>query len=214
MKARILDDKAIVYGDMDLSAPLVMELVAGDEIDLGMVTKKGFKKWVEVTLPNGRHGYIQPETKIYTIRKANLLQSAVNVYEQPSSQSVMKNRYEKGVTFYLVDVVNKDGKDWVKIRDLAGNEGFIDGDTEVKVIPDSTQEAEKLPIAVHIMCGWPLILVAFGGAIGGGLGGFAYGINIGIYKSKMSLITKIALNIFVGLAAIGIWAFIAKEIFL
>ncbi len=59
----------------------------------------------------------------------------------------------------------------------------------------NTPTKEKLPTVAHILCGWPLILIAIGGAIGGGLGGLAYGINIGIYKSKMPLIVKIALNL-------------------
>ncbi len=63
----------------------------------------------------------------------------------------------------------------------------------------------KLPIGVHILCGWPLILVAFGGAIGGALGGVAWGINVALYKSKLPTPAKIVLNLLVGLAAVGTW---------
>ena len=62
------------------------------------------------------------------------------------------------------------------------------------------------------MCGWPLLLVAIGGAIGGGLGGAAYGINIAIYKSKLPVSAKILLNLATGAAAIGIWAAIGVAI--
>jgi hypothetical protein len=34
--------------------------------------------------------------------------------------------------------------------------------TELSVTPKP-----KLPLKVHLMCGWPLLLVAVGGAIGG-----------------------------------------------
>lgn len=70
----------------------------------------------------------------------------------------------------------------------------------------------KLPASAHVMCGWPLLLVAIGGAIGGGLGGAAYGINVAIYKSKLPVAGKILLNLLAGAAAIGIWAAIAVPI--
>jgi hypothetical protein len=76
----------------------------------------------------------------------------------------------------------------------------------------ATDEKPKLTASVHFMCGWPLLLVAIGGAIGGGLGGAAYGINVAIYKSKLPVGAKVLLNIVVGLAAIGIWFAIAMAI--
>lgn len=69
----------------------------------------------------------------------------------------------------------------------------------------SAGQSIKLPIAAHLLCGWPLALVALGGAIGGGLGGAAYAINLAVYKSRAPLPAKIALNILTGVAAIVIW---------
>ena len=70
----------------------------------------------------------------------------------------------------------------------------------------------KLSVGAHVVSGWPLLLVPIGGAIGGGLGGAAYAINISIYRSKLSAPAKVALNIGVGLAAIGIWLLAAIAI--
>jgi hypothetical protein len=78
--------------------------------------------------------------------------------------------------------------------------------------PPSLVEKPKLPVSAHVICGWPLLLVAIGGAIGGGLGGAAYGINVAIYKSKLPIPAKIALNGLVGLAAVAIWIAIAMVI--
>ncbi len=69
---------------------------------------------------------------------------------------------------------------------------------------------EKLPLKVHVMCGWPLILVLVGGLIGGGLGGGAYVINRAIYKSRFPVFLKIILNICVGLSAFVLWLVIAS----
>ena len=70
----------------------------------------------------------------------------------------------------------------------------------------------KMPVIGHILCGWPLLLVAIGGAIGGGLGGGAYAINVGIYKSQLPIPAKVFLNIIVGSAAIVIWYSIAMAL--
>jgi hypothetical protein len=56
------------------------------------------------------------------------------------------------------------------------------------------------------------VLVLVGGAIGGGLGGAAYGINVAIYKSNLPVALKVFFNLLMGLAAIGIWLAIAMAI--
>lgn len=66
-------------------------------------------------------------------------------------------------------------------------------------------ETAKLPVHVHLLCGWPLLLVVIGGAIGGLCGGAAYGINMAIYKGQMPLPVKVGLNIVTGVAAIVLW---------
>jgi hypothetical protein len=71
--------------------------------------------------------------------------------------------------------------------------------------PATDKPKEKLPSSAHAMCGWPLALVAVGGAIGGGLGGVAYVVNLAIYKSQLPVPVKILLNVLSGLAAIGLW---------
>ena len=64
---------------------------------------------------------------------------------------------------------------------------------------------QKIPPWAHVVCGWPLILVAIGGFIGGGLGGAAYGINIQIYKSSLPVVLKAVLNVVTGIAAFVLW---------
>ena len=77
---------------------------------------------------------------------------------------------------------------------------------------EQTKSESKLPGTAHLLCGWPLVMVAFGGAIGGALGGGAYGINVAIYKSSLPLVAKVVLNILTGLAAFVIWLGIAAAI--
>jgi hypothetical protein len=88
---------------------------------------------------------------------------------------------------------------------------FSQNQREVRSKP-RVAETSKLPAMAHVMCGWPLILVAIGGAIGGALGAVAYVINLAIYKSRMPSIFKIILNLGVGFSAIAIWWIIVLAI--
>jgi hypothetical protein len=76
-------------------------------------------------------------------------------------------------------------------------------------IGGAAEQKSKLSIGAHIMCGWPLLLVAIGGLIGGALGGGAYALNIAIHKSNMPVPVKVVLNIVSGLLAIIIWFVLA-----
>ncbi|WP_312842948.1 hypothetical protein [Stutzerimonas nitrititolerans] len=76
---------------------------------------------------------------------------------------------------------------------------------------NTTEKIEKkLTAKAHILCGWPLILVAIGGAIGGGLGAAAYALNVAIYRSSMSRKAKITQNILSGLGAFVAWLVFAS----
>ncbi len=90
--------------------------------------------------------------------------------------------------------------------DTQGNGSTVNEETP------SSETERKLPASAHVMCGWPLFLVAVGGALGGGLGGAAYGINVSIYKSGLPVAAKIVLNLAVGLGAAGIWFGIALAV--
>lgn len=68
---------------------------------------------------------------------------------------------------------------------------------------------EKLPALVAVACFWPIILVSFGGLVGGLLGGAAGAVNLGLYRSNLPRWSLWLLNPAVGLSAILIWFVIA-----
>lgn len=77
----------------------------------------------------------------------------------------------------------------------------------------STEErvkTKKLPLSVHLMAGWPLILVLFGGAIGGLFAGLAYVVNLKIYRSSLTKMNKILANMMSGMVAIMLWWLVAS----
>ncbi|MCH4246960.1 MAG: hypothetical protein LKF82_03850 [Acinetobacter populi] len=68
-----------------------------------------------------------------------------------------------------------------------------------------SDQKEKLPMRVHVWCGWPLILVFIGGALGGGLAGLAYILNLKVYKSELKIPIKNLLNFLIGVSAFVLW---------
>jgi hypothetical protein len=74
------------------------------------------------------------------------------------------------------------------------------------------QVHEKIPVSVHLMAGWPLILVLFGGVVGAVFGVLAYLINRKIYTSPLSRLQKILANLLCGMSALSAWWFAAQWI--
>ena len=71
----------------------------------------------------------------------------------------------------------------------------------------------QVPFWAHILCGWPLFLILVGGAIGGGLGGLAYGISISIFKTTVPMPVKIIAPMFIGMAAVVLYFVAAIALF-
>ncbi|OHB66111.1 MAG: hypothetical protein A2Y76_03575 [Planctomycetes bacterium RBG_13_60_9] len=144
MKARIIEQPARVYREADLNSPSIADLQVGTEVELGAVKKKHGTEWVAVTLSDGQRGYVPGETRIYQIKEATLLQKTVDVHAEPSLQAPVTVQYKKNDRFWIVQykkndrfcLVKQGEEEWVKIRDSAGNEGFIAGDTKINVVQE------------------------------------------------------------------------------
>jgi hypothetical protein len=139
VKARIIDQRAKVYSQQDLYSTPVTELAEGSEVELGGVKTKAGKAWVGVLLASGQRGYLPGDTRIFHIKPATLVQPSVDVYAEPSPQSAVKATFKKNTKFLMTETVKQDAKSWVKVRDGAGTEGFIDGQTRIKVLPEVTK---------------------------------------------------------------------------
>lgn len=143
MKARIMEQPAIIYAEADAQSTIIRELPVDSEVVLGPVSRKDGAAWVSVTLHTGENGYMSGNTRIYRIQQATLLQNSVNVYSEPSKQSAIRSQYTKGTMFDLVKVVQQDNQGWVKIRRALGDEGFIEGNTKIQVISDNAAPKGK-----------------------------------------------------------------------
>lgn len=75
----------------------------------------------------------------------------------------------------------------------------------------AVNQSKTFSTSAHLMAGWPLILVIFGGVIGGLLGLIAYVINRKIYASEqLQKYNKVLANLLCGMSAISLWWFCSQ----
>jgi hypothetical protein len=139
MRARILESQVKVYTGMDANAVSITTLPEGTEVEFGGAKRKAGKLWVPITLSTGQQAYIPGETKIFIIQQGSLLQNNVDLRSEPSSGSLLKQQLARNTKVYILQVVKGDGQDWVKVRDMTGNEGYIDGNTRIRVAAQKTK---------------------------------------------------------------------------
>src|SRR5579872_7323138 len=144
MKARIIEQPAMVYNDAGPAAMPIVQLPVGLEVELGGIKKQGGQTWVGVTLPNGQTGFLTGDVRIYHIKNVTLLQDGVNVYTGPSLQAPVAARFPKNAKFQITDSVQLDGATWVRIRDAGGLEGFIQGGTMIRVQQEAATATKAL----------------------------------------------------------------------
>lgn len=141
MKARILDPQVKVYSSMDDNTLSIATLQEGSEIEFGGKKRKSGKFWVPVVLATGQNAYIPGDARIYIIREGTLVQNSVDMHSEPSSDSPVKQQLMRNTRLSILQVIKQDGQDWVRVRDTAGNEGFISGETRVRLV---TQKSKAL----------------------------------------------------------------------
>ena len=139
MKARILDPQVKVYSSMDENAVSIASLPEGSEIEFGGAKRKAGKLWVPITLSTGQQAYIHGETHIFVMREGSLLQNNVDLHAEPSGGSLIKQQLARNSKLYILQVVKGEGQDWVRVRDATGNEGYISGDTRIRVLQQKTK---------------------------------------------------------------------------
>ena len=74
---------------------------------------------------------------------------------------------------------------------------------------DKEEQDKTLSLAENVMSYWPLILIGFGGVLGGLMGGVAAVINLKIMKSERTRPAAYTLALLIGLAAIVLYLIFA-----
>ena len=154
LRVRLIEEKSELYTEPRIESIVIKEVEVGTVVRLGKTIKRNGKHWVE-TMVGEVEGYILGDAPIFPIQKAKLNQKEVTVYEKPFLESAIKANYKKNTIFYLTDKVTVDSKDWVRIRDLSNNVGYVDGDTMIDYI-------QPLPDMKSDLGSWGIGLIAIG----------------------------------------------------
>jgi uncharacterized protein YgiM (DUF1202 family) len=139
MKARILDPQVKVYTSMDENAVSIATLHEGSEIEYGSPKRRAGKLWVPIALSTGQQAFIPGEARISAIHEGALMQDKVNLYSEPSTESQVKQQLGRNTKVYMLQKTEGGGQVWMRVRDMNGSEGYIAGDTHVKVLQQKTK---------------------------------------------------------------------------
>jgi hypothetical protein len=94
----------------------------------------------------------------------------------------------------------------VKVKPGLGSVAFKVQKNGRKVNSVLSENVERIPLKIHVVCGCPLIMAVpaamIGGGLGagaaGGLGGLAYGMSMGVYKTSLKKSSKVLLILSIG----------------
>jgi hypothetical protein len=172
MKGRIIDPQVKVYSSMDENSVSIATFQEGKEIEFGGAKRKSGKVWVPITLSTGQQAFIPGESRIFAIREGSLMQNNVDVHAEPSAESLVKQQLARNSKVYILQVVKGEGQDWVRVRDASGSEGYISGDTRIKVLQQKTKAAGRKNILTGAMWLIAGLVITFSGSTPSASGSF------------------------------------------
>jgi hypothetical protein len=129
MKIKILQENAIFYPQPDFNSGPVRTLNRGDVGELGTVKKISGKQWVEMTLMDGSKGFLPGETRIFSLIQATL--NRKTPLYGTADNSMVKMELPKRSMVNFLDLVEQNGKQWIYVQDSSGNQGYIEGKTNI-----------------------------------------------------------------------------------
>jgi hypothetical protein len=174
MKFR-MDQPQRLYSQPNLAAVTVIEVAMGEEVEIGGEVKRNGVGFCPVRRSNGQSGYIPGDTKASYIKPVTIDQPEVAIYTAPSAQSYVRMRLGRNARIWMYPgVVGEGAQQFVRVRDNAGNEGFMDGATRIKSVVEITRKAAQKNVVVGgLWCvGGLVVTVATIAASEHGGGGF------------------------------------------
>lgn len=139
MKTILTDEATLVYSSTEDQSISIATIHKGETMELGKVIRKKGKVWVEITLPGGQKGYIGGETKIFTIRKAQVPTNSAELVETPEKTANVIKTLTRGTILTISGVEKSDAGTWFKATDETGVSGYITSDIKLKVVPEYTR---------------------------------------------------------------------------
>jgi hypothetical protein len=129
MKFKILQETAPLFAQPDASIGPSRILNRGDMGELGRVKRSGGKQWVEVTMADGSQGFLQGDTRIFSMIRASL--NRKTPLYGTADRGLVKMELPKRSMVIFQDLVEQNGQQFIYVQDDAGNMGYIEGNTSI-----------------------------------------------------------------------------------
>lgn len=145
-KARIIDQKAEFYSEMNPQQQPVGSIPVGEVVEIGKIKRRQGRAWVAITRQNGQAGFIPGETHIFHMRRVEL-DKPTDLYDKTGEGQRVIHQFNKKDRMMMLDVVREGESGWVQVQDFSGHKGFISGKTRIRVLPDDLVAAGRKSMA-------------------------------------------------------------------
>ena len=142
MRAIMTEESVRVYSEASEGAISIFSLRKGDEVETGKVIRKKKESWVEVTLDGGQTGYISGQTRIFVVRKIELM-TETELFETASEGATLVKALPKGTIVSAIGVAKEDKNTWYLVREENGGQGYVNGRSKYKVYQEATTGGGK-----------------------------------------------------------------------
>jgi hypothetical protein len=137
MRAIMIEESVRVYSEAKEGAISIFSLRKGDEVETGKVIRKKKESWVEVTLDSGQTGFISGQTRIFVVRKIELM-TETELFDAPSEKANLIKAMPKGTIVSAIGVEKEDKNVWYLVREENGGQGYVNGRSKYKVYQEAT----------------------------------------------------------------------------
>jgi hypothetical protein len=107
-------------------------LQPGEEVDFWRLEKANGQKWCYISRANAEKGYVPGSTAVRALVQARLDQPAAEMRVAPDPNAAVLRQLKRGDMLLLIQSVAGQGGNWVVVRGVDGQEGFLDGKARLK----------------------------------------------------------------------------------
>jgi hypothetical protein len=133
------------------------------------IEKANGQKWCYISRANNEKGYVPGITAVRALAQVRLQQPTGELRVAPDSNATVLRQLKRGELLLLLQTVPGQGGNWVVVRGVDGQEGFLDGKARIKKEMIAQQNSAKRDMLVGgLWCaGGTLVTVLSYGSKGG-----------------------------------------------
>jgi hypothetical protein len=175
------------------SGAVTAVLPAGEEVDFIRLEKTANQKWCYISRANGEKGYVPGTTAVRALVQARLEQPAAELRVAPDPNAAVVRQLRKAEMLLLLQTVPGQGGNWVVVRGVDGQEGFLDGKARIKkeaVVRQNTPQHDMLVGGLWCVGGIVVTVLSYGSK--GGIiawGAIVFG-GIQFFRGLIRLMSK------------------------